>query len=59
MRKKLFLVTGLLFVAALLSAFSSGTDVMTVSQQGTGPETPPRQLNVTGTGKAFVTPDVA
>ena len=59
MRKKVFLGIALLLVAALLSAFSSGTEVLAVTQQGPGPETPPRQLNVTGSGKAFVTPDIA
>jgi len=59
MRKKLLLITGLMLVAALISAFSSAADAQAVSQPGQGTETPPRQLNVTGTGKAFVTPDVA
>lgn len=59
MRKNIFLITGLLLVAALLTAFSGSTRLAADNQQGTGTQPPQRTLNVTGTGKAYLTPDIA
>jgi len=59
MRKNIFIITGLLLVAVLLSAFSGSTRLAADSQQGTGTQPPQRTLYVTGTGKAYLTPDIA
>ena len=58
MRKNLVLITGLVLVAALLSAFIGGTGLQTANAQATPTETP-RTINVTGNGKAYLTPDIA
>jgi len=58
MRTKLFFITGLVLAAVLFSAFGSGTGPRAASAQ-TSPTETPRTLNVTGNGKAFLTPDIA
>jgi uncharacterized protein YggE len=58
MSKKFIFISGLVLVAALLSAFIGGTGLQTASAQATPTETP-RTLNVTGNGKAYLTPDIA
>ena len=58
MRKNFILITGLVLVAALLSAFIGGTGLQTANAQATPTETP-RTINVTGNGKAYLTPDIA
>jgi len=58
MRTKLFFISGLVLAAVLFSAFSGGAGLRPASAQTTPTETP-RTLNVTGSGKAFLTPDIA
>jgi uncharacterized protein YggE len=58
MSKKYILITGLVLAAVLLSAFIGGVGLQTASAQATPTETP-RTINVTGNGKAYLTPDIA
>ncbi|MCI0520418.1 MAG: SIMPL domain-containing protein [Chloroflexi bacterium] len=54
MRNKITLIVALLLFAALFSAFDRPAQAQTVPPQET-----PRTLNVTGTGRAYLSPDVA
>jgi hypothetical protein len=58
MRNKLYFVVALVLVAAIMSAFTGIPDFQGKNLQVSGTETP-RTLNVTATGKAYLTPDVA
>jgi hypothetical protein len=54
MRNKITLIVALLLIAALFSAFDRPAQAQT-----TPPQETPRVLNVTGTGRAYLNPDVA
>jgi uncharacterized protein YggE len=58
MRNKLFILVSMLAAAILLSALNGGTDFQAASAQTPTVE-PPRTVNVTGNGKAFLVPDIA
>ncbi len=57
MFKKTFFLTSILLIAALLSGCAGAAFAQTATQAA---ETnPPRTLNVSGSGKAYLTPDIA
>jgi len=63
MRKNFVLIISLVLVAVLLSAFIGRTGLQTASVQTAlaqaSPTETPRTINVTGNGKAYLTPDIA
>lgn len=57
MRKTYYLIPVLLIALVLLGAY--GITAMAQGDQGSGTQVPQRTLNVTGNGKAYLTPDLA
>jgi uncharacterized protein YggE len=57
MRKTVYLITVLLILSALFGAYTMST--LAQGDQGSATQAPQRTLNVTGNGKAYLTPDIA
>jgi uncharacterized protein len=60
MRNKLFFIIGICLIAVLLTGIAGVAFAKNTGQAVSGTEQPPmRTMNVSGTGKAYLTPDIA